>query len=84
MLTTEEEGIAFLAGAWLGGERGVLLMQSSGVETASTRSRREGMRFPVADDRHHAWRVGRSQSLAGTMGQIRRHPAGWRPRSFTR
>jgi sulfopyruvate decarboxylase alpha subunit len=31
MLTTEEEGIAMLAGAWLGGERGVLLMQSSGV-----------------------------------------------------
>ena len=30
-LTTEEEGIALLAGAWLGGDRGVLLMQSSGV-----------------------------------------------------
>jgi sulfopyruvate decarboxylase alpha subunit len=31
VLTTEEEGVAMLAGAWLGGERGVLLMQSSGV-----------------------------------------------------
>ncbi len=31
VLTTEEEGVALLAGAWLGGERGVLLMQSSGV-----------------------------------------------------
>ena len=30
-LTTEEEGIAMLFGAWLGGEKGVLLMQSSGV-----------------------------------------------------
>lgn len=30
-LTTEEEGVALLAGAWLGGDRGVLLMQSSGV-----------------------------------------------------
>ena len=30
-LTTEEEGVAQLAGAWLGGEKGVLLMQSSGV-----------------------------------------------------
>jgi sulfopyruvate decarboxylase alpha subunit len=30
-LTTEEEGISMLAGAWLGGERGALLMQSSGV-----------------------------------------------------
>ena len=31
LLTTEEEGIAIAAGAWLGGERSVLLMQSSGV-----------------------------------------------------
>jgi len=31
VLTTEEEGIGILAGAWLGGERGALLMQSSGV-----------------------------------------------------
>ncbi len=31
VLTTEEEGIGLLAGAWLGGERGALLMQSSGV-----------------------------------------------------
>lgn len=30
-LGTEEEGIALLAGAWLGGQKGVLLMQSSGV-----------------------------------------------------
>jgi sulfopyruvate decarboxylase TPP-binding subunit len=30
-LTTEEEGIALLAGAWLGGQTGALMMQSSGV-----------------------------------------------------
>lgn len=30
-LTTEEEGVGLLAGAWLGGQRGVLLMQSSGL-----------------------------------------------------
>ena len=30
-LTTEEEGVAMLGGAWLGGQRGVLLLQSSGV-----------------------------------------------------
>jgi len=30
-LTTEEEGIAACAGAWLGGQRAILLMQSSGV-----------------------------------------------------
>ena len=31
VLTSEQEGVGVLAGAWLGGERGVLLMQSSGV-----------------------------------------------------
>lgn len=30
-LTTEEEGVALSAGAWLGGEKAVLLLQSSGV-----------------------------------------------------
>ncbi len=30
-LTTEEEGVALAAGAWLGGERAALLTQSSGV-----------------------------------------------------
>jgi sulfopyruvate decarboxylase alpha subunit len=31
VLTTEEEGVALVAGAWLGGQRAALLMQSSGV-----------------------------------------------------
>ena len=31
VLTSEEEGVALSAGAWLGGERAALLMQSSGV-----------------------------------------------------
>jgi sulfopyruvate decarboxylase alpha subunit len=31
VLSTEEEGIGLAAGAWLGGARGALLMQSSGV-----------------------------------------------------
>lgn len=31
VLTTEEEGIAIASGAWLGGQRTVLLTQSSGV-----------------------------------------------------
>jgi len=30
-LTTEEEGVALAAGAWLGGQRAALLLQSSGV-----------------------------------------------------
>jgi sulfopyruvate decarboxylase alpha subunit len=31
VLTTEEDGIGLAAGAWLGGQKSVLLMQSSGV-----------------------------------------------------
>jgi sulfopyruvate decarboxylase alpha subunit len=31
VLTTEEEGVGLVAGAWLGGHRAALLMQSSGV-----------------------------------------------------
>jgi len=31
VLTTEEEGVALACGAWLGGQRAVMLMQSSGV-----------------------------------------------------
>ena len=31
VLTTEEEGVALVSGAWLGGQRAALLMQSSGV-----------------------------------------------------
>ena len=30
-LTTEEEGVSLLLGAWAGGQKGALLMQSSGV-----------------------------------------------------
>ena len=41
VLTTEEEGIAIAAGAWLGGQRSVLLMQSSG----SSRMRRARISF---------------------------------------
>lgn len=47
VLTTEEEGIGLLCGAWLGGERGVLLMQSSGVGNCiNTLSLVQNCRFP--------------------------------------
>ncbi len=47
-LTTEEEGVAQLAGAWLGGERGVLLMQSSGVGNCiNMLSLTQACRFPL-------------------------------------
>jgi sulfopyruvate decarboxylase alpha subunit len=46
-LTTEEEGVALLAGADLGGARGVLLMQSSGVGNCiNMLSLVRGGRFP--------------------------------------
>jgi len=38
-LTTEEEGVALMAGAHLGGARGGLLMQSSGVGNQTSRHR---------------------------------------------
>jgi sulfopyruvate decarboxylase alpha subunit len=47
-LTTEEEGVALLAGADLGGARGVLLMQSSGVgNCVNMLSLIKGGRFPL-------------------------------------
>jgi sulfopyruvate decarboxylase alpha subunit len=47
-LTTEEEGVALLAGAWLGGQRGVLLMQSSGVGNCiNMLSLTQECRFPL-------------------------------------
>jgi sulfopyruvate decarboxylase alpha subunit len=46
-LTTEEEGVALLAGADLGGKRGVLLMQSSGTGNCiNLLSLIKGGRFP--------------------------------------
>ena len=48
VLTTEEEGIALCCGAWLGGERAVLLMQSSGVGNCiNMLSLVENCRFPL-------------------------------------
>jgi sulfopyruvate decarboxylase alpha subunit len=47
-LTTEEEGVAMLAGAWLGGQRGALLMQSSGAGNCiNMLSLAQECRFPL-------------------------------------
>ena len=47
-LTTEEEGIALAAGAWLGGHRCALLMQSSGVGNCiNMLSLAKACRFPL-------------------------------------
>ena len=48
VLTTEEEGIALAAGAWLGGQRAVLLLQSSGVGNCiNMLSLAQSCRFPL-------------------------------------
>ena len=47
-LTTEEEGVALAAGAWLGGQRAALLMQSSGVGNCiNMLSLAKDCRFPL-------------------------------------
>jgi len=47
-LTTEEEGVALAAGAWLGGQRAALLMQSSGVGNCiNMLAMTEACRFPL-------------------------------------
>jgi sulfopyruvate decarboxylase alpha subunit len=47
VLTSEEEGVAVACGAWLGGDRAVLLMQSSGVgNCVNMFSLLESCRFP--------------------------------------
>jgi sulfopyruvate decarboxylase alpha subunit len=47
-LTTEEEGVALSAGAWLGGQRAALLMQSSGVGNCiNMLSLAKNCRFPL-------------------------------------
>ncbi|WP_407530859.1 thiamine pyrophosphate-binding protein [Methylobacterium oryzisoli] len=48
VLTAEEEGIGYLAGAWLGGEKGALLLQSSGVGNCiNTLALQVCARFPL-------------------------------------
>lgn len=47
-LTTEQEGVAMLAGGWLGGKRGALLMQSSGAgNCVNMLSLAQECRFPL-------------------------------------
>jgi sulfopyruvate decarboxylase alpha subunit len=47
-LTSEEEGVGLAAGAWLGGERAALLMQSSGVGNCiNLLSLTKSCRFPL-------------------------------------
>jgi sulfopyruvate decarboxylase alpha subunit len=75
-LTTEEEGVALLAGAWLGGARGALLMQSSGVGNCiNMLSIVQECRFPLLAivtmrgewGEFNPWQVPMGQSMAETL-----------------
>src|SRR5262249_39454142 len=75
VLTTEEEGIGILAGAWLGGERGVLLMQSSGVGNCiNTLSLAKVCAFPLL----------MIVTMRGEWARSQPTPCAWRARSFTK
>lgn len=70
-LTTEEEGVALLAGAWLGGVRGVLLMQSSGVGNCiNMLSLIEECRFPLLLIATMRGQWGETNPWQVPMGQI--------------
>ena len=75
-LTTEEEGVAMLAGAWAGGQRGVLLMQSSGVgNCVNMLSLTQIFRFPFLTlvtmrgewGEFNPWQVPMGSSTAGVF-----------------
>jgi len=76
VLTTEEEGVAVAAGAWLGGERAALLMQSSGVGNCIfMRSLLQSCRFPFLSlvtmrgeyAEFNPWQVPMSKATQGSM-----------------
>jgi len=78
-LTTEEEGVALLAGADLGGARGVLLMQSSGAGNCiNMLSLIAGARFPFLTlismrgefGEGNPWQFPMGQAVAQAMGVV--------------
>ena len=83
-LTSEEEGVAMLAGAWLGGKRGALLMQSSGVGNCiNMLSIIQECRFPLLMivtmrgewGEFNPWQLPMGQSTQQVLEQCRRHRA---------
>ncbi len=69
VLTTEEEGIGYLAGAWLGGERGAL---ADAVQRRRQLHQHAGaadvLALPAPDGRDHAGRLGGVQRVAEPDG----------------
>jgi sulfopyruvate decarboxylase alpha subunit len=87
VLTTEEEGIGLAAGAWLGGERAALLMQSSGVgNVVNVLGTVKECRFPLVvlvtmrgeEGEFNPWQVPMGQATRAVleaMGTIVHRPA---------
>lgn len=70
-LSTEEEGVGLLAGAWLGGQRGALLMQSSGVgNCVNLFSLWQSCRFPALVLVTMRGQFGEANPWQVPMGQI--------------
>ncbi|HBI84534.1 phosphonopyruvate decarboxylase [Orrella sp. NBD-18] len=76
VLTTEEEGVAVASGAWLGGQRSTLLMQSSGVGNCiNMMSLLQSCRFPFLTlvtmrgeyAEFNPWQVPMSKATQGSM-----------------
>src|SRR5688572_22703687 len=76
VLTTEEEGIGLAAGAWLGGERSALLMQSSGVgNVINVLGMVKECRFPLVtlitmrgqEGEFNPWQVPMGQATRGVL-----------------
>jgi sulfopyruvate decarboxylase alpha subunit len=78
-LTTEEEGIGLAAGAWLGGQRTALLMQSSGVGNCiNALGMTRECRFPLVMlvtmrgefGEFNPWQVPMGQAAAATLASM--------------
>lgn len=78
-LTTEEEGIGLAAGAWLGGKRSALLMQSSGVGNCiNALGMTSECRFPLVMlvtmrgefGEFNPWQVPMGQATAATLSAM--------------
>ena len=87
VLSTEEEGIGLAAGAWLGGTRSVLLMQSSGVgNVINVLGMVKECRFPLVtlvtmrgeEGEFNPWQVPMGQATRATleaMGTVVQRPS---------
>jgi sulfopyruvate decarboxylase alpha subunit len=76
VLSTEEEGIGLATGAWLGGERSVLLMQSSGAgNIVNVLGTVKECRFPLVmlvtmrgeEGEFNPWQVPMGQATRGVL-----------------